>query len=128
MPRPTTKLAQPKTVEKPKAVVKRKRRQAPGNSLEARENKLIGLSIDLAAKQLREGTASAQVITHFLKLGSSMVELEKEKLRKENELLRAKSDALASAKNVEKLYTDALEAMRAYSGQPVVPEDGRDED
>ena len=35
---------------------------------EARENLLVSLAIDLAEKQLREGSASAQVITHYLKL------------------------------------------------------------
>lgn len=84
-------------------------------SPEARENQLIALAVDLAEKQLKEGTASSQVITHYLKLGSTKERLEKEKLQKENELLRAKTESLQSAKRVEELYANALQAMRSYS-------------
>ena len=77
---------------------------------------MIALSIDLAEKQLREGTASSQVITHFLKLGSTKNQLELEKIRRENELLRAKTQTLESAKRVEELYENALNAMKNYSG------------
>lgn len=35
---------------------------------EARENQLVSLAYDLAEQQLREGSASAMVITHLLKL------------------------------------------------------------
>jgi hypothetical protein len=67
------------------------RRLRPALSPEARENQMIALAIDLAEKQLIEGTASSQVITHFLKLGTTKTELEKEKLRKENSLLETKA-------------------------------------
>ena len=90
--------------------------QAPALTPEARENQLIALAVDLAEKQLAEGTASAQVITHYLKLGSTRERLEKEKLRKENELLQAKREALDSATRIEELYSNALDAMRSYSG------------
>lgn len=93
-----------------------KRRQAPAMTAEAREKQMISLAIDLAEKQLAEGTASSQVITHYLKLGSSKESLEKDKLKTENELLKVKTDAIKSAKSVEKLYTEALDAMRNYSG------------
>lgn len=89
---------------------------APGRTMEARENQLIALAVDLAAKQLSDGTASSQVITHYLQRGSTREKLEKEKLIKENELLRAKTEALQSAKKVEELYLQALDAMRTYSG------------
>ena len=78
---------------------------------------MIALAVDLAEKQLIEGTASSQVITHFLKLASSRERLEKEKLEKENKLLRAKTEAIESAKRVEELYSDALKAMRSYRGE-----------
>lgn len=84
---------------------------------EGRENQLVALAVDRAEQQLREGTASAQVITHYLKLGSTRERLEQERLVAENELLRVKVEALASAKNVEALYKAALDAMRSYSGQ-----------
>jgi hypothetical protein len=88
----------------------------PALTPESRENQMIALSIDLAEKQLREGTASSQVITHFLKLGSTKNQLELEKIRRENELLRAKTQTLESAKRVEELYENALNAMKNYSG------------
>lgn len=93
------------------------RRRAPATTPEGRENQLINLAVDLAERQLSEGTASSQVITHYLKLGTTKERLEKEKLEKENELLKAKTEAIQSAKRVEELYKDALNAMRSYSGQ-----------
>lgn len=88
----------------------------PGLTPESRENQLISLAIDLAEKQLREGSASSQVISHFLKLGSTTNMLEKLRLSKELELITAKTEAIKSGKNVEELYKAALDAMRAYSG------------
>lgn len=90
------------------------RRMKPALSPEARENQLISLAVDLAEKQLIEGTASSQVITHYLKLATVKEQLEREKLAKENELLRAKTEAIQSAQRVEELYANALEAMRSY--------------
>lgn len=101
-------------VAKAKETAKRKMR--PALTPEARENQLISLATDLAEEQLRAGTASSQVITHFLKLGTTKAELEKEKLEKENELLKAKTKALESAEEVKILYEDALKAMRNYAG------------
>lgn len=89
----------------------------PAMTPDARENQMINLAVDLAEKQLEEGTASSQVITHFLKLGSSKERLEREKLEEENKLLRAKTENLQSQKRVEELYAEALAAMRRYSGQ-----------
>ncbi len=91
-------------------------RNPPASSPEERENQLINLAVDLAERQLIEGTASAQVITHYLKLGTTRASLEKEKLERENALLRAKTESLESQKKVEELYSEALRAMRAYSG------------
>ena len=92
------------------------RRIRPALSPEARENQLISLAVDLAEQQLMAGTASAQVITHYLKLGSSKERLEREKLETENNLLRAKTEALQSAQRMEELYANAIAAMRNYSG------------
>lgn len=88
----------------------------PALTPEARENQMIALAVDLAEKQLIEGTASAQVITHYLKLGATTARLEKEKLERENELLKAKTKALESVEKVEELYTNAINAMRIYGG------------
>lgn len=88
----------------------------PALTPEAKENQMITLAIDLAEQQLREGTASSQVITHFLKLGSTKERLEKEKLAKENELLRAKTEAIQSQGEMKEMYEAALNAMKRYSG------------
>ena len=88
----------------------------PALSLEARESQMISLAVDLAEQQLRDGTASSQVITHYLKLGTTKAELEKEKLIAENEVLRAKAKAIDSAEEMKVLYDNAIKAMRNYSG------------
>lgn len=95
------------------------KRGAPARTVEARETELIGMAVDLAAEQLSAGTASSQVITHFLKLGTMRAKLEMEKLAQENELLKAKTEALASTKRIEELYKEALDAMRSYQGQEI---------
>lgn len=92
-------------------------RQRPADTPEARENQMINYAVELAEKQLREGTASSQVITHFLKLGTQKEKLEREKLQLEKELLVAKTEALQSQKRVEELYADAISAMQVYSGR-----------
>lgn len=88
----------------------------PALTPEAEENQMIALAVDLAKQQLLDGTASSQVITHFLKLGSSKEKLEAEKMKKENELMQAKIENLQAAKHTEELYQNALDAMRRYSG------------
>ena len=90
-------------------------RRAPATSPEARENQLIAAAVDLAEKQILEGTASSQVLTHYLKLATTREQLEKEKLRNENELIKAKVDSIHSAERMEQLYEKAIEAMRGYS-------------
>lgn len=93
-----------------------RRQRRPALTPEARENQLISLAVDLAEKQLQEGTASSQVITHYLKLGSTKERIEKEILEKQKELITAKTEALQSAKRVEELYAEAIKAMRKYGG------------
>lgn len=88
----------------------------PALTPEARENQMIALAIDLAEKQLREGTASSQVITHFLKLGSTKERLEMDILKEQKGLVQAKTKAYASAEDIKELYEGAIEAMRQYSG------------
>lgn len=94
-----------------------KSRHRPATTPEGRENEVISQAIDLAEQQIRDGTASSQVITHFLKLGSTREILEQERLRHENELTKVKIEALESQKRVEELYKEALDAMRSYSGE-----------
>lgn len=93
------------------------RRSRPATTPEARENQMIALAIDLAEKQLAKGTASSQVITHYLKLGSMKERKELEILEQQKELMKAKTEAIHSAKKVEELYMNALNAMRSYSGR-----------
>lgn len=93
------------------------RKMRPAISPEARENQLVSLAVDLAEKQLIEGTASSQVITHYLKLGSTKEKIEKEILENQKELIKAKTQSLQSAQRIEELYTNALNAMKNYSGQ-----------
>ena len=102
----------------------------PATTPEGRENQLIAAAVDLAYQQIRDGTASAQVITHYLKLGSTREQLEQEKLRRENDLLSARAEAMESAKHIEELYVNAIAAMRSYSGQPPLEmeDPGADED
>lgn len=99
----------------------------PALTPEARENQLIYLATDLAEQQLRDGTASSQVITHYLKLGSSKERLEQEILKENKKLLTAKTEALQSAKKMEELYTQAIAAMKRYSGQDNVEEEELEE-
>lgn len=89
----------------------------PALDPEVRENQLISMAVDVAEKQMREGTASSQIITHFLKLGSIKYQLELVKLQKEVELTDAKAKHIKSQEKIEELYNNALSAMKDYSGQ-----------
>ena len=89
---------------------KTKRAETP----EARENQMIALAVDLAEKQLTEGTASAQVITHYSKLATTREKIEKEILEKQKDLITAKTDQIKSQATSEELYAEALAAMKRY--------------
>lgn len=89
----------------------------PAISPEARENQLIALAVDLVEQRLRDGTASSQETTHFLKQATAKAKLERDILEKQKELITAKTEALQSQKRIEELYANALKAMRSYNGQ-----------
>lgn len=95
----------------------------PATTRETREHQLIGMAMDLAEEQILAGKASSQVITHFLKLGTVREEMERDKLREENELLKAKVKSLASMEDAEALYKDALKAMSTYQGREEIIDD-----
>lgn len=95
----------------------------PALTPEARENQMIALAVDLAEQQLRDGTASSQVITHFLKLATKKEQIEREILERQKDLITAKTEALQSSKKIEELYANAITAMRNYGGHG-----GSDED
>ena len=88
----------------------------PALNPDARENQMIALAMDLVEQRLRDGTASSQETTHFLKLASPKNKLEQERLRLDNELTAAKTKALANAEEIKVLYEEALKAMRKYGG------------
>ena len=102
---------------------KQDKKPRPTMTPEARENQVIAAAMNLAEEQILNGTASSQVITHFLKLGSSKNQLEMEKLKKENELLKAKTESIESAQRIEELYLQALNAMKGYQGSVLVDEE-----
>ena len=104
------------------------KKMRPAITPEARENQMIALAVDLAEKQLIEGTASSQVITHYLKLATTKEKIEREILEKQKELIVAKTENLQSAKRIEELYSNALKAMQNYSGQTCSMEDDEDDD
>lgn len=104
------------------------KRLRPAKTVKGRESQVIGLAWDLAEKQLQEGTASAQVITYFLKLGSEKTQLEILKLERENALMKAKTDSIESAKNHNELFDRAIKAMKEYSGHGDDDDDDDDDD
>jgi len=94
-----------------------RKKLSPATTPEGRENQLISLAYDLAERQLRDGTASAQVTSQLLKFGSARERLEQRKLENENLLLSAKVEQINSGKRQEELYAEALDAMREYRGE-----------
>lgn len=88
----------------------------PATTPEAQESRMISYAVNLAEQQLRDGTASAQIITHYLKLATQKSKLEEESIRADLELKKAKTEALQSAKKMEELYSEAIKQMRIYSG------------
>lgn len=91
-------------------------KRPPAKTPEARERQLIALATDLAAKQMAEGTASSQVITHYLRLATKKAKLENEILERQKDLITAKTEAMQSVKRIEELTNAALAAMRSYTG------------
>lgn len=99
---------------KPKKTSDSPRSARPALTPEARENRMIALATDLAEKQLMEGTASSQVITHYLKLGSTKERIEKEILEKQKDLLQAKTESLLAAKQADVETAEVLKALSRY--------------
>ena len=106
----------------------RSRKIRPALTPEARENQMISLAVDVAEQQMLKGTASSQVITHFLKLGSRKEQLEREKLENENELLRTRIKALESSEKSEEMYAKVLKAIKEYSGREDIDDGDYDYD
>mgnify|MGYP003519640690 CR=1 FL=1 len=125
-PRKTTALvSQPRKVYDSEIEPDKPQRRLPlARTPEAREAQLAALAYDLAEKQFLDGTASSQVTVHFLKVGSTLQKQELQKLKQETLLVEAKVKDLANAEEMKKLYAEAMDAMRGYSGQGSgVPDD-----
>lgn len=105
-------MAKKKTISDDNAM----KRTMPALSEEAQEKRMIAAATNLAYEQIMNGTASSQVITHYLKLGTEKNRLEMEKLKAENEMLKAKTDAIQSVQRIEELYKEATIAMKKYAG------------
>lgn len=97
-------------------------KRPPARTPEAREQQLISLAVDFAEKQLRDGTAPASTVNHYLKLASSREQLEQKKIRGETKLLDAKYNAIEEGGDIKALYADAIEAMRSYQGMDTIGE------
>lgn len=91
--------------------------RTPALSEEARESRMISLAMNLAEKQLEEGTASSQVITHYLKLATTRERIEKEILERQKELVQAKTDSLRANQQLSDLFSEAIRAMKEYSNE-----------
>lgn len=93
---------------------KKKRTTKAAPTPEAREKQLINLAVNLAEKQLREGTASPSIINHYLKLASKRETLEREILEKQSKLIEAKAANISKDREAEELAKAAIEAMKNY--------------
>ena len=101
---------------KPEGEQEKKYPLPPALTDEALENKLIMKAYEVAWQRLNDGSASAQEVVHFLRLGSTKEREDRDFLNKRKELLEAKTKAINDSKNMEELYSKAIEAMRNYSG------------
>lgn len=87
----------------------------PASTPEAREQQLVNLAVQLAEKQLRDGTASPSIINHYLKIASRREVLEREILEKQSKLIEAKAQNINKDREAEDLAKAAIEAMKNYN-------------
>lgn len=90
---------------------------------DARKSYLTSLAMDLIEERLKNGTATSQETTYFLRFGSKEAEYKEQILKAQKELYEAKTEALKSQQRQEELYEKAIAAMRRYSGAGVSDED-----
>ena len=95
----------------------------PALTPEDAEDELISMAMSLARQRLSDGTASNQLIAEVIKMGTTKERLQKEKLKRENEMLRAKTEAIKSQKHAEELAANAINAFRSYAGLVSYDED-----
>lgn len=94
------------------------RKRRPASTLEARENRLIALALDRAEEKLINGTATSQLICHFLELASSKERTKQKLIEEQVKLASAKTNAIQSAQNMDEMYREAMAAFSVYSGRP----------
>lgn len=91
-------------------------KQAP-RTLEEQERRMINLAMDLAERQLIEGTASSQTINHFLELGDSMQDIRRRAAENRMALNQAKIESYNQAKISDEKASKAVEALKLYAGR-----------
>ena len=104
------------------------RKQAPAKSVEGREQQMAALAMDLAEKKLRDGTASNQLICHFLKYASPQYKLERESIKADVELKKAKVESIHAQRATEEMFAEAIEALKGYQGNVFSSDGEEDED
>lgn len=100
-----------------------KKRSRPATTPEDREDEMVSLAYDVAEEQMRMGNASSQVLTHFLKAGSTREMIEKVRLEGDVKLAQAKIEAMEAATKMDALYAEAIRAMSIYQGREPEPDD-----
>lgn len=90
----------------------------PGISPADHEEKMIGLAMNLVEQRLRDGTATSQETTFWLRLAAQREQdaINREMMEKQMALMEAKIQSLQASDRMEQLITDAMEAFKRYSG------------
>lgn len=89
----------------------------PSRTLDESEMRCVADATRLAEQKLADGTASNQIIMHYLKLGSEKSRLEVEKIKYETELVRAKTEQVKSQQRTEEMFANAMKMLKVYSGE-----------
>lgn len=100
----------------PRTTPQSQRKSPPATTPEGRENQLVSLAFEVAEERLRNRTASAQEIVQLMKMGSVDATIERDILKKQKELITAKTEAIRAQRRVEELYAEAIVAMKSYAG------------
>lgn len=104
--------------KEPKESEPKKPRPRRATTPEGREQQLIALAVDVAEDMMRNGNAPAQIVTHYLKMGSTREKIELELKSEEIKVAKARREMMESQKKIESVYEEALAAMRHYAGGP----------
>lgn len=104
--------------KEPKQPEPKKPRPRRATTPEGREQQLVALAVDVAEEMMRNGNAPAQIVTHYLKIGSTREKIELELKREEIEVAKMRRETMAAAARIESVYAEALSAMREYQGAP----------